>query len=217
MLSTQFSGHSHRGQRPRNEDCVRWDRALGFAAVADGLGGHPAGHIASRVAVDLSWAALCDVHERSTNALSQALLRAHQALRTLAATRPDYARMATTIVAALLNATHIHIAHVGDSRLYRLRANRLQCLTVDHAFSAHRLTRALGMGESLQIDTATHTRHAEDIYLLCSDGLSGSVPDDRLAELLARPDAADALLEASLKAGATDNISLIVATPLLIS
>lgn len=216
MLSTQFSSHSHRGQRPRNEDCVRWDRELGFAAVADGLGGHPAGHIASRVAVDISWAALCDVSERSTNTLSKALLRAHQALLTLAATRPDYARMATTIVAALLNSTHIHIAHVGDSRLYRLRANRLQCLTVDHAFSAHRLTRALGMGESLQIDTATYRREAEDIYLLCSDGMSGSVPDDRLAELLARDDATDALLEASLKAGATDNISMIVAKPAFI-
>jgi serine/threonine protein phosphatase PrpC len=215
MLSTQFSGHSHRGQRLRNEDCVRWDTGLGFAAVADGLGGHPVGHIASRVAVDVSWAAVADVRDPPSSALSQALLRAHQALRTLAASRPDYERMATTLVAVLFDATQIHIAHVGDSRLYRLRADRLQCLTVDHAYSAHRLTRALGMGESLQIDAATHTREPEDVYLLCSDGLSGSVPDDHLRSLLSQPDAADVLLEASLKAGATDNISLIVARPVV--
>lgn len=212
-LITSFTGLSHRGRRPRNEDCLRWDRELGFAAVADGLGGHPAGDVASRVAIEVVWAALVDAQPTPSSQLPKAVLRAHQAVRTLAASRADYQTMGTTLVAALFEHDCVHVAHVGDSRLYRLRAGVLHCLTTDHAISTHRLTRALGVVEALHVDYAIHPRQSEDLYLLCSDGLSGSLDHDTLGRLLAAAQPAETLLAASLEAGATDNISLIIATP----
>jgi len=208
-----FTGLSDRGHRPRNEDCLRWDTALAAAAVADGLGGHPAGDVASRVAIDVLFAALADARPAQAEQLPRAVLRAHQAVRTLAASRRDYLGMGTTLVAVVFDLECIHVAHVGDSRLYRLRDGRLACLTEDHALGEHRLTRALGLAEHLHIDYAIHSRHMADTYLLCSDGLSGSLDHDALRRLLDAPEPAQHLLAASLQAGATDNISLIVATP----
>lgn len=213
ILAVEFTGLSHPGRRTRNEDCLRWDASLGFAAVADGLGGHAAGDVASRVAIDVLWAACSDARPNQATQLMRAALRADQAVRTLAASRQSYAGMGTTLVAAIFEPDRIHVVNVGDSRLYRLRAGTLRCLTTDHSLSEHRLTRALGLADVPRIDHAIHERWADDIYLLCTDGLSGSVPHNALAQWLLSPQPAAALLEASLAAGATDNISLIIATP----
>ncbi len=143
--------------------------------------------------------------------------------------------MATTVVLTLFGCDHLTVSHVGDSRLYRLRDDELEQLTVDHSLaqefvdtgylsreeaeaSAHRniVTRALGVAEKILVEVRQYETEPEDVYLLCSDGLSNPVPETSIRSELRQaeqnvPETAHRLVELANQFGGEDNISVIVA------
>lgn len=212
--------------RARNEDSLAWDRDLGLFVLADGIGGHRAGHVASRLAVETVLASLRDASPHDTRRLERAVIRAHGDVLEAARTHGEYDGMGTTLLAVTLNGATLQVAHVGDSRLYRLRGGQLVQLTRDHTVAEewptaaseprhrHQLTRALGLGAHVAMDLATHALYAGDRHLLCSDGLLAHLPDDELAAWIGAPLSADlrahALVDLANQRGGEDNSSLIL-------
>jgi protein phosphatase len=206
---------SDRGMlRKGNEDCVAVDPLLGIAVLADGMGGHNAGEVASRMAVDVVLAGLrqsLDSNFSPESADAQALVARHivnanAAIYAAGSASRERAGMGTTIVAALWHDDRLTVGHVGDSRCYRLRGETLSQLTRDHtvvqahvdagALSAAQarvaaarniLTRALGTEADVQIDLATHGCEPGDLWLLCSDGLTEMLDDFEIARIVAEP------------------------------
>jgi serine/threonine protein phosphatase PrpC len=233
-------------ERNHNEDFLLIDEEERLFAVADGMGGHAAGEVASRMAGetvsqffkksregDVTWPFKIDpdlplIENRLICGLK--LSNYHIFLES----RADLKRkgMGTTMVAAALDSTQIHIAHVGDSRAYRLRNDTLDLLTTDHTLLEdvrrynpemtaeemrnfpHRgvLSRALGVREQVEVDVQRHDLLAGDLYLLCSDGLYGQVEDPELLAVLADAtdleSAARSLIELANAAGGPDNITV---------
>jgi serine/threonine protein phosphatase PrpC len=239
----EMAAASDRGRvRARNEDCVGMRPLAGLAIVADGMGGHNAGEVASRMAVDLIAGGLETVavaHGGSLEpARAQALIaeqieRANAEIYAVGGTRSDYAGMGTTVVVGLWYDNRVSVGHVGDSRMYRLRAGALEQLTRDHSLvqeqidrgtltqdsarkSAIRsiLTRAVGSEPCVYADMNTYEAVPDDIYLLCSDGLTEMLSDDQIGEVLAadRPlqHVANDLVQKANARGGVDNISVIV-------
>jgi PPM family protein phosphatase len=233
--------------RSRNEDAIAWDSDIGFAVIADGLGGHNAGQVASAMAVDsiqtelrraLTGAAKDleggDARAEHAFLVNASVRKANQDILEAAQTRPQYAGMGTTIVLALFTRDFVTIAHVGDSRLYRLRDDRLDQLTVDHSLvqelmrhghmteqdarlSGHRniITRALGLDPRVRIDVGQHPVQSRDVYLLCSDGLTNLVSDLEIHLQLGESasslrQAATELVQMANGKGGHDNISLVL-------
>lgn len=212
--------------RERNEDSLAWDRDLGLFVLADGIGGHRAGHVASRLAVEAVLASLRETSPHDAHRLEHALARAHSDVADAARTDDDCDGMGTTLLAVALRGTMLQVAHVGDSRLYRLRDGRLERLTRDHTVAEewpsagdeprhrHQLTRALGLGPEVVADHAVHALRAGDRYLLCSDGLIAHLPDAELAAWMGAPLSADlrahALVDLANQRGGEDNASLIL-------
>ena len=226
-----WASGTHTGRvRENNEDVVHPDTdghsvELLLVGVADGLGGHHDGEVASRVAMDNAVAADGPPWRRvkaANTAVLDAVLR-----------RPHLAGMGTTLTLALLDPVgSVTLGHVGDSRAYLLRAGRMIRLTVDHTFvqeeveagrltekqaRTHRrrsqLTRALGFGNDIAVDMGHNSLAAGDRLLLCSDGLTAMVTDDRITDILAEGPPSDAvwgLIEAANRAGGHDNISVVV-------
>ncbi len=213
--------------RESNEDSVlETDRVL---AVADGMGGHRAGAVASRLAVE-TLRAVAEVGDPAA-ALPGAARCANATVHALAATAPDLAGMGTTLTAVALGDGELTVAHVGDSRLYRLRGAELARLTRDHTPVeelasmgagngrtiarplASVLLRAIGARDHVDVDVASHPTAAGDRWLLCSDGLTKHLHDAEIADLLAAAgtarEAVDALVEATLERGASDNVSAV--------
>jgi len=196
--------------RDHNEDCIAWRGELGVVVLADGMGGHNAGEVASDIAVKSIIADFeQNVSQRSQGsdqavAVSMnAINRANEAILHAAQQDSVYAGMGTTIVTAVFQDGMVTISHVGDSRLYRFRDNALQQQTVDHSLvqemvqngyltaeeaslSANKnmITRALGIDRDVEIDVQQHHIKQGDIYLICSDGLSDLVPQVELQSLL---------------------------------
>jgi len=221
-------------QRERNEDALLiLDRVF---AVADGMGGHRAGEVASATALEplaaLETADLPD-EDATRTALVEAVTAANAAVAGRARTEPDLEGMGTTLTAVLVRDGLAHVAHVGDSRAYLLRDGRLAQLTDDHTLvqalvdqgritadqarthhSRSVITRAIGVGTEVEVDVLAVPLAAGDRLLLCSDGLSGVVPDDDIAALLtANPDddaAAAALVDAANAAGGPDNVTVLL-------
>ena len=215
--------------RATNEDAFL-DRAdLGLWAVADGLGGHADGALASRMVVEGLDGIRPAGDARALLVAVEASLAATHA-RLLAATR-DAEPSASTVVVLLVAERHWALLWAGDSRGYRWRDGRLELLTHDHshvqelvdrgllpaaAAKAHpyanQITRAVGVGESLALDTATGNVASGDVFLLCSDGLSGVLDEPAMAAELHHPPAAATtrLLRLALEAGSTDNITAVV-------
>jgi protein phosphatase len=158
---------------------------------------------------------------------------ANRAIFNAASSNPQYAGMGTTLVVAVFREQRLLVGHVGDSRLYRLRAGRLQQLTRDHsllqeqidaglitpeqaAFSANKnlVTRAVGVEDTVLLETHQHEVLPGDLYLICSDGLSAMVDDFAIGQMLQRVEALDAacrvLVDAANDAGGKDNISVIL-------
>ena len=236
-----FAGLSDRGRvRTHNEDAIVLDPALGLAVLADGMGGHQAGEVASAIAVQEVRARLAASLARSAApadielAVRAAVASANQAILTAAARSPECRGMGTTLVLALFTREAVTIAHVGDSRAYRLRAGTLQALTRDHSLvqqqidagllnpeqarqqrQRHVLTRALGVEGDCGPELSRHPRQPGDRYLLCSDGLHDMLSDEQIAAELRRTPgtqaAARVLLDAANDAGGHDNVSIIVA------
>lgn len=219
--------------RQRNEDSLRVHRDAGVLVVADGMGGHAAGDVASRMAAEVVESAAVD--EGQT--LAQALHLAHEALVDAGRKGPGAPGMGTTCVACRLHGRLLETAWVGDSRLYRMRGGRLEQLSRDHSYvqslvdagelaveavathpQRHVLAQCLGGAavDGIEVDAEMIAAEPGDRLLLCTDGLTGEIPDARIAELLAaEPDdgyAAKALVDAALAAGGHDNVTVIVAT-----
>jgi protein phosphatase len=217
--------------------------------VSDGAGGHKAGEVAAQLACDGilehfqgSQAASSDAPEFdslgiSTGArrLSAALHLANRRVLELSKNSDRHKGMGSTVVAASYDPKHetLHVAHVGDSRCYRLRQTHLELLTQDHSLLTDVLeqrpeldedklkrlpknvvTRALGMGPAIRVSLRSHRVVGGDRYLLCSDGLSGVINTDQIATLLeqnaAPPTIVQHLIQLALQCGAPDNIAALV-------
>jgi protein phosphatase len=217
-------------QRRDNEDCA-FARAPVFV-VADGMGGAQAGEVASRLAVETFAQGLPDAGTAEER-LSQRAQEANRRIYELATAHHERAGMGTTLTAAFLTDSELAIAHVGDSRAYLFRDGSLERLTQDHSLvdelvrrgklteeqaAEHPqrsiITRALGPEPTVEIDTWTYPVRAGDVLLLCSDGLTSMVPEERLEQILASaPDlkaAAQALIDEANAAGGRDNITVVL-------
>jgi protein phosphatase len=198
--------------RSRNEDALLARPERGVLAVADGLGGHPAGDVASLTAlasVDGSGLTV----GASEDDLRATAAAAHQAVLDAAAAEPGRTGMGTTLVLATVSDDAATVLHVGDSRAYQLSSDGvLSPLTEDHGMHGY-LTQALGLDRAVAPDVARVDCPPGSRLLLCSDGLTNMVDDAALAELLGRgsaQEACDALVEAALDAGGIDNVSVVV-------
>jgi protein phosphatase len=218
--------------RGRNEDAYLVRDPL--FAVADGMGGHRGGNVASKVALEAIRA--FDAGGTDGDGASDLVKDIRTANETVLARGEadrDLRGMGTTITALLVQGEHATIAHVGDSRAYRLRDGALEQLTQDHtlvhqlveegritADQAGRhpqrsiLTRAVGVEPSVDVDASTIELRLGDRLLLCTDGLTGMLSDDVIREVLASEDdpqrASDRLVEAANAAGGDDNITVVV-------
>lgn len=235
MKAPVYSGRTDTGQvRPHNEDCFALAPELGVAIVADGMGAHAAGEIASQMAVDVSLAILRQTAGvPARDRLDTALQAAHGSILEKAGSSTRHQGMGTTVVATLIEGSTLTHAHVGDSRLYRFRRGQLEALTRDHSlqqefvdqghYSAEEarekvarniLTRALGLESSLRVDIGSTPLQSGDRYLLCSDGLYEMVNDAEIASWLARglkgDDCCAALVELANARGGRDNITVVL-------
>jgi protein phosphatase len=216
-------------RRRRNEDSFVCAPPL--FAVADGMGGALAGELASRLAVT----ALEEAGRAAGPVdLVAAILEGNKRINERSIADPATAGMGTTVTAALVGATTVSIGHVGDSRAYRLRGDSFEQLTPDHSLVAELvrtgqitpaeaedhpqravITRALGTDARVEVDTFEVATEPGDLYLLCSDGLSGMVDDRTLAKILGRQHddlqaTARALIAAANAAGGEDNITCVL-------
>jgi serine/threonine protein phosphatase PrpC len=204
--------------RRRNEDALYVAASLGVVAVADGLGGHPAGDLASRTATD----SLRDTVSAepppggpaNLEWLTETLLRAHRAVLRTAGDDPGLTGMATTAVLAVVDGEGGWLGHVGDSRAYLLPAGEpVQQVTEDHGLGGY-ITQALGLDRGVTPDVTHLSLGAGDRLLLCTDGLSNMIDDATIGRLLADGDvqsAVDGLVQAALDAGGVDNVTVVVA------
>lgn len=229
--------------RDHNEDYVAEAPELGLVVLADGMGGHNAGEVASEIAVNTildsvraGWQYRGEI-KTGQAAPEVELLRksveiAHSAIREKADTDPKCQGMGTTVVACLLHEDRLIVAHVGDSRLYRLRGGKLQQITQDHSLvedliakgfysreearenvRRNILTRALGSGDSIIVDVLDEAAETGDTYLLCSDGLTEMVPDKDICLTLDKfsdsfEQVADRLISLANQNGGKDNVSV---------
>ena len=216
--------------RPKNEDAFYPERGGGgdrlLAAAADGMGGHPGGGAASRIAVIRAVMKTGATLKDRIEAADEAVLAAGLAV-------PGLAGMGTTLTLAEFGpGGQLALGHAGDCRAYLLRGGRLDQLTTDdnkaqelvdqgkitkeearcHPYSSW-LTQALGFDEALEVEEAVIDLEAGDRVMLCSDGLHGELPDGEILSLLgsgAPPDAVRGLIEAANRAGGNDNITVMV-------
>ena len=217
-------------QRRDNEDSA-FARAPVFV-VADGMGGAQAGEVASRIAVEAFEQGLPDSGSPEER-LAERVREANAQIYELSRADRGRAGMGTTLTAAYVDDTHVAIAHVGDSRAYLFRDGSLQRLTQDHSrvdelvrrgklteeqAAEHPqrsiITRALGPEPDVEVDTWTYPARAGDVILLCSDGLTSMISEERVKEILAEHDsldvAADALIREANEAGGRDNITVVL-------
>ena len=198
--------------RQRNEDALLARPERGVLAVADGLGGHPAGDVASMTAISsLDHASLTG--ESAEEELRAATQAAHEAVVAAADEDPRRAGMGTTLVLAVVSGSTARILHVGDSRAYLLDdGGGLRALTEDHGVNGY-LSQALGLDRAVEPDVVEIECPAGSRLLLCTDGLTNMVDDPAIADLLGRAEAqhaCDGLVEAALDNGGIDNVTVIV-------
>jgi PPM family protein phosphatase len=229
--------------RSNNEDSVAVDEGVALAVLADGMGGYNAGEVASGMATSfikselgrwLAEAAASATDTEVRRAMEICVDNANRAIFNAANSNPHYAGMGTTLVVGVFRESRLLLGHVGDSRCYRLRAGRFAQITHDHsllqeqidaglitveqaAFSANKnlVTRAVGVEDTVLLETHVHDVLPGDVYMLCSDGLTDMLDDESIAQLLQRcellPEAARALIDAANDAGGKDNISVVLA------
>jgi PPM family protein phosphatase len=229
-VAEQYAGTDTGRQRRANEDSLL-ARAPLFV-VADGMGGAQAGEVASRIAVESFQGGLQDAAAPEA-ALAELTRQANSRIHELSHSHAEQAGMGTTLTAVYVGERDVSIAHVGDSRAYRFRDGELLRLTDDHSLVDELLrqgkltpeeavehpqrsviTRALGPEGVVEVDTRSYSARDGDVYLLCSDGLTTMVAEDRLAELLAAHEAlretGEALIGAANEAGGRDNITVVL-------
>lgn len=211
--------------------------SIPLAILADGMGGHQAGDVASRMAVnDLGqrWQeSTIDTSEKAVQWLIQEIQSANEAIYQKGQSKPELLGMGTTIVSATLLENSFVLANIGDSRAYLVRNNKLIQMTEDHSLvnelvksgeitremavnhpRKNVLTRSLGMPNTVEVDVANHSWIPDDYILLCSDGLTNMVPEEEILAtlLLDRPlkEKVEALIAAANEAGGKDNITVLV-------
>jgi protein phosphatase len=217
-------------QRQSNEDSFLESPPV--FAVADGMGGARAGEVASRMAVE-AFAAEDSPRGSPEEILRGVAQEANRRIYEAAQGDSEHAGMGTTLTAAMVSGRELAVGHVGDSRLYRLRDGKLEQLTDDHSLVEELvrqgrltpeeaenhpqrsiITRALGPEPEVDVETFTHTARDGDIYLICSDGLSGMVPEAEMAAIVrdsgSLEEAARGLVEAANRNGGRDNITVIL-------
>lgn len=198
--------------RGQNEDNIAMVPEIGLAVVADGMGGHRAGEVASRLAVEAIQRhvvnTLAAAGTSNTGAIEVALVRAaiqraNQAIHDHARENPEYAGMGSTVVVTLFYGDKLCVGHVGDSRLYRFRDTILEQVTEDHSvvqelvsrglataeearqsISKNLVTRALGIDPQVEAGIGEHDVYDDDVYLLCSDGLNDVLADGDIEMML---------------------------------
>jgi PPM family protein phosphatase len=250
MMKWRAHGLSDRGRRRRrNEDALLLLAESGLCAVADGMGGHAAGDVASRIAVEGLATAFSAVGEPVADALERRLAgafgAANRAILDHAARDVSCHGMGTTLTALLPVAgmPACVLAHVGDSRAYRLRGDEFRQLTRDHTWvqqqvdagiltaeqarhhnRASVLTRVLGTDATAPADTLVADVRPGDLFLLCSDGLTAVLTDSDVYDVIAAAsalqdaaraleDAVGALVDEANRRGGPDNITVVLATP----
>ncbi len=221
-------------QRRANEDCHAVAPDLALYVVADGMGGHAAGQLAS----DLACRAVVSRVSESVgpSSLSErlrgAVASANEAIFQTAAARPELQGMGTTVVALLASGARAAVAHVGDSRVYRVRDRSIRQLTDDHSLVGelvrrrqispddarehphrHVLTRALGVRGHVEPDLAEFALVAGDVFVLCTDGLTAHVSDDEMAKRVGEAgddlqETAESLVDLANQRGGEDNITV---------
>jgi PPM family protein phosphatase len=217
-------------QRSANED--DFVLAPPFFAVADGMGGAKAGEVASAMATEV-FEGESDSGEPAEAQLARMLREANKRIHDLAVADESHRGMGTTLTAAKVTGDEISLAHVGDSRAYRMRDGDLEQLTKDHSLVAELersgqitpeaaehhpqrsiITRALGPEPDVEVDTYTITGREGDLFLLCSDGLTSMISDEEIGSILRSADsldaAADALVRAANQSGGKDNITVVL-------
>jgi type VI secretion system protein ImpM len=210
--------------RQVNQDAFLERPEVGLWAVADGLGGHKDGEVASRMVCD----ALADfipnaTFEQMVEGAAERLREVNAHLVRMSERTHDPVHSGSTVVALLVRATRYAVLWAGDSRAYRLRDGRLEQLTRDHSLeasgalsageSSSAITRAVGGEPTLDLDVFRERVRARDRFLLCSDGLTRTLPDARIQELMAHDSirtAVDDLVKATLAAGAPDNVTVVI-------
>lgn len=235
--------------REHNEDTIALDPDIGLLVLADGMGGYNAGEVASGIAVktianlvreavereDLAASDPLTRLSRRSIVLRDAIQRANKIIYQTARSQPNCEGMGTTVVAALLYDNRVSIAHVGDSRLYRLRGGQIEQLTLDHsllqelvdrgfyspeeaqrASNKNYVTRALGVEANVDVELQELPAHKGEMFLLCSDGLSDMVEDDDMGITVATFGAnlntvAQHLVQLANENGGKDNISVVLA------
>jgi len=243
-MKARAAGLSDLGRcRKVNQDQFLLDSSLGLYAIADGMGGHAAGEVASDLAINALAGSLRNqkesgsglwTPERAAELLRQALNEGNRKICDSVATRVEWRGMGTTMVALVLAGETAVIGYVGDSRAYLLRDGQLRQLTSDHSWvneqvklglltaeQAYRhpmrniVTRALGNQPAVEVDVIVEALRPNDILALCSDGLSGMVSDEEIAEILAKHggvprDACRVLVDQANQHGGEDNVTVIV-------
>ena len=234
MIALRIVEHAGRTdvgrQRSANED--DFVLAPPFFAVADGMGGAKAGEVASAMATEV-FEGESDSGEPAETKLARMLREANKRIHDLAVADESHRGMGTTLTAAKVTGDEISLAHVGDSRAYRMRDGELEQLTKDHSLVAELersgqitpeaaehhpqrsiITRALGPEPEVEVDTYTVTGREGDLFLLCSDGLTSMISDEEIGSILRSADsldaAADALVRAANQSGGRDNITVVL-------
>jgi PPM family protein phosphatase len=220
--------------REGNEDALLLRDSV--FAVADGMGGHLAGEVASATALEpierLDGRVFSDATEAAT-ALTEAVVAANATVSKLAEDNPSYRGMGTTLTAVMVEGRRLHVAHVGDSRAYLLRDGQFSQLTDDHTLVQHLvnegqitreeaathpqrsiITRAIGVSPEVEVDAMSLDLDPGDQLLLCSDGLTGVVEDTAIAGVLTEESDADVavqrLIELANAGGGPDNITVVL-------
>jgi protein phosphatase len=245
----EMAACTHPGQvRSNNEDSVLANALLGLAVLADGMGGYNAGEVASSMATAVLGSELEHAFAiRSPDAIAESgqtwgrealldvIARTNAVIYHAAQSNPKYSGMGTTLVAVLFFDNRLLVAHIGDSRLYRLREGKMTQVTRDHSllqeqidsglitpeqarFSQNKnlVTRAMGVESGVETEVNEYEALPGDIYLLCSDGLNDMVEDEEIELTLATlaanlPLCASQLVEAANDHGGRDNVSVILA------
>lgn len=232
MKLASFGKSSIGMKRTHNEDAFSRSDDSGLYIVADGMGGHRAGEIASNLAVDTIKNYLLNQKKINDQSLMDAIYVANNLIFKSAAANQQYTGMGTTVVSILITGTVISLCHVGDSRAYMLRDGKLIKLTEDHTYVNEQfknglltqkqmethsmknvLTRSLGFSEQLKVESQKLDLHKQDRYILCSDGLTHMVSDDVITELASMPDAvhaASTLIDVANANGGDDNITVLI-------
>jgi protein phosphatase len=242
----QSAARTHTGLvRDHNEDAIACAPDAGLFVLADGMGGYSAGEVASGMAGMILKTGLGGdlLRQRAKGSEGVPSLHttinrhvdvANRAIFDAAQRQPQYEGMGTTLVLAVVGTRDVTVAHLGDSRCYRLRDGVLTQITKDHSLLQEQVdaglipadlaslsrnkslvTRALGVDPLIDLEIHDHALQSGDVYLLCSDGLTDMVHDDEIAESLTSlyasvEAAADALIQMANQAGGRDNVSVVL-------